>query len=72
MIRCKSNIKLVLSNKATIMTKNVIICIGIGEYKQNQINIPGNKKNVLYNVDKLSMFKDTHVIVLGGGHSAID
>jgi thioredoxin reductase (NADPH) len=65
-------IKIVLSKGRVVFTNNVLICSGLGTHTTNEIDIPGNKKRVIYTVNNIKIFKDKQVVVLGGGYSAVD
>jgi thioredoxin reductase (NADPH) len=68
----KKQIKITLSTGRIVYTKSVLICSGLGTHVTNSIDVPGNKKRVIYAVNNTRIFKDKLVVVLGGGYSAVD
>jgi thioredoxin reductase (NADPH) len=72
-LKTKDGFKLTLSNKQTVATKAIIIATGPGMFTPNRLDINGaSQSNVQYNVNELSSYKNKHVVVLGGGDSAVD
>jgi thioredoxin reductase (NADPH) len=62
-----------LSNGEQIGTKAIVIATGLGMFTPNRLEIKGlASHNVHYNVEELDVYKDKHVIILGGGDSAVD
>lgn len=57
-------------------TKTIIITAGNGAFEPRKLDIEGaekyEEKNLHYFVTNLEQFKDQHVLLLGGGDSAVD
>lgn len=57
-------------------TKTIIITAGNGAFEPRRLNIGNSEefegKNLFYYVKDINQFKDQHVLVLGGGDSAVD
>ena len=57
-------------------TKTIIITAGNGAFQPRKLNIPGCEQfenvNLHYHVKDMNMYKDQHVLLLGGGDSAVD
>lgn len=64
------------TNRGTHLTKTMIITAGNGAFAPRKLNIPDCEKfentNLHYFVQDMSVFKDQHVMLLGGGDSAVD
>jgi thioredoxin reductase (NADPH) len=72
-LKTKDEFKLMLSNKQTVSAKAIIIATGPGMFTPNRLDIKGsNQPNVQYNVNELTSYKNKHVVILGGGDSAVD
>ncbi len=60
----------------THLTKSVIITAGNGAFAPRRLNIGDSESfegvNLHYYVQDMSIFKDEHVLLLGGGDSAVD
>jgi thioredoxin reductase (NADPH) len=58
------------------LSKAVVICAGIGAFAPNKLKVPGIEKfeglSVNYCVKEISTFRNKHVLVIGGGDSAVD
>lgn len=58
------------------LTRTVIITAGNGAFEPRRLNLNGCEKfegiNLHYYVDDMDRYKDEHVILLGGGDSAVD
>lgn len=57
-------------------TKTIIITAGNGAFEPRKLNVDGAEKfegkNLHYFVTNMNQFKDEHVLLLGGGDSAVD
>ncbi|VEU82168.1 NAD(P)/FAD-dependent oxidoreductase [Acholeplasma hippikon] len=62
----------VITNKQTLLTKNILIAHGGGGFVPQKLKLDKEYDNVLYFVKDLTIFKDKKVAVLGGGDSALD
>ncbi|QHW30735.1 NAD(P)/FAD-dependent oxidoreductase [Paenibacillus rhizovicinus] len=66
----------VVTDKTTHYAKSVIITAGVGAFEPRRLELDGaarfEKSNLHYFISDLSQFKDRHVIVSGGGDSAVD
>lgn len=58
------------------LTKTIIITAGNGAFEPRRLNVPHCEKfeqtNLHYFVNDMNQFKDEHVLLLGGGDSAVD
>ncbi|MDR3330161.1 MAG: NAD(P)/FAD-dependent oxidoreductase [Mycoplasmataceae bacterium] len=72
-IKNRNDFQLTLCNKEVINTKAVVIATGPGMFTPNRLDIKGaTQNNVQYNVCDLSTYKNKHLVILGGGDSAVD
>ena len=59
-----------------IHCKAVVIAAGNGAFSHVQLKLPGlekfNNKQLFYRINNIEQFQNQHVVVLGGGDSAID
>lgn len=57
-------------------TKTIILATGFGALKSSKLDIEGAEKyegrNLHYTVESMRHFKDKHVLISGGGNSALD
>src|SRR5690625_3809722 len=57
-------------------SRTIIISAGNGAFEPRRLNIPSAEKfegiNLHYHVDDMNRYKDEHVLLLGGGDSAVD
>lgn len=57
-------------------TKTIIIAAGNGAFEPRRLDLPGccarEGAQLHYHVDDMNQFKDEHVLILGGGDSAVD
>lgn len=64
------------TDKGTHYTKTILLTSGIGSFMPRKLSVPGadeyEGKNLHYKVKDINHFKDTNVLVLGGGDSALD
>ncbi|UVI31746.1 NAD(P)/FAD-dependent oxidoreductase [Paenibacillus spongiae] len=67
---------MVKTDKATHYAKAVIITAGVGAFEPRRLELPEaakfEKKNLHYFVSDLQQFKNQHVLINGGGDSAVD
>jgi ferredoxin/flavodoxin---NADP+ reductase len=70
------NFLLTSHNGERHLTRTIILATGFGTLKSARLGISGAEKyegkNLHYSVEKLSDFKDKHVLISGGGNSAVD
>lgn len=68
--------KLTAQNKEVHYSKVIIITAGNGAFEPRRLNINNCEKfedtNLHYYVKDMSQYKDQHVVILGGGDSAVD
>ncbi|MCZ8534456.1 NAD(P)/FAD-dependent oxidoreductase [Psychrobacillus psychrodurans] len=64
------------TDKNVHYSKTILLTSGIGSFQPRKLNVPGvteyEGKNLHYNVKSLEAFRDSDVLVLGGGDSALD
>lgn len=64
------------TDKEVHFTRTILLTSGIGSFQPRKLNVPGaaeyEGKNLHYKVKNLQDFKDSTVLVLGGGDSALD
>ncbi len=64
------------TNRGIHYSKAVLITAGIGAFSPRRVNIPGELefegKGVSYNVADPEEYRDTDVLIIGGGDSAVD
>lgn len=63
-----------LSNNEVVEVKYVILATGNGFFAPNLLEVPGAKDHphIHYLVNDQNQFKNKHIVVLGGGDSAVD
>ncbi|OFD77741.1 NAD(P)/FAD-dependent oxidoreductase [Bacillus mycoides] len=65
-----------ITNKGVHYSKTILITSGIGAFEPRKLNISNAKeyegKNLYYQVKDINHFKDSKVLVCGGGDSAVD
>ena len=68
--------KLTAANKNVHYSKVIIITAGNGAFAPRRLNIPNCERfeatNLHYFVREMNRYKDEHVVILGGGDSAVD
>ncbi|MFD0960351.1 NAD(P)/FAD-dependent oxidoreductase [Paenibacillus chungangensis] len=66
----------VVTDKASHHAKAVVITAGVGAFSPRKLSLPEaesfEKNNLHYFVGDLQRFKDKHVLISGGGDSAVD
>lgn len=64
------------TDKSVHYSKTILLTSGIGSFQPRRLNVPGvadyEGKNLHYKVKNLEDFRDSDVLVLGGGDSALD
>ncbi len=64
------------TDKATHLTRTVVICAGVGAFAPNKLNAPGVNElegvGVHYFVKEKAAFADKNLLIVGGGDSAVD
>ncbi|MFZ0577438.1 MAG: NAD(P)/FAD-dependent oxidoreductase [Psychrobacillus psychrotolerans] len=64
------------TDKNVHYSKTILLTSGIGSFQPRKLNVPGaadyEGKNLHYKVRSLEEFRDSDVLVLGGGDSALD
>lgn len=64
------------TDKNVHYSKTILLTSGIGSFQPRKLNVPGaadyESKNLHYKVRNLEEFRNTDVLVLGGGDSALD
>ena len=64
------------TDKTVHYSKTILLTSGIGSFQPRKLKVPGAEeyegKNLHYKVKDLTDFKDSNVLVLGGGDSALD
>ncbi|MEK3979883.1 NAD(P)/FAD-dependent oxidoreductase [Psychrobacillus sp. FSL K6-2836] len=64
------------TDKNVHYSKTILLTSGIGSFQPRKLNVPGaaeyEGKNLHYKVKNLENFRDSNVLVLGGGDSALD
>lgn len=66
----------ITSTKETHYTKTIIITAGNGAFQPRRLNVGNSDQfegvNLHYHVNDMRQFKEQHVLLLGGGDSAVD
>ncbi|SHE81309.1 thioredoxin reductase (NADPH) [Seinonella peptonophila] len=64
------------TDKYTYQSRSVIITAGVGAFEPRKLNLPGverfEQSNLHYFVNQMEDFRDQHVLIAGGGDSAVD
>jgi thioredoxin reductase (NADPH) len=64
------------TDKATHLTRTVVICAGVGAFAPNKLNAPGVNElegvGVHYFVKEKAAFQGKNLLIVGGGDSAVD
>ena len=64
------------TDKGTHLTRTVVIAAGVGAFEPTRLKAPGvddmDGHGVHYFVKQKSVFKDKHLLIVGGGDSAVD
>ncbi len=72
----KDDVFTLTTNNATHYTKSILITGGIGAFEPRKLNLEHaalyENSNLHYSVKDLNAFKDSRVLVCGGGDSALD
>jgi ferredoxin/flavodoxin---NADP+ reductase len=57
-------------------SRSVIVCAGVGAFEPKRLDVPGLRelegKGVHYFAKRVEDFRDHHVVIVGGGDSAVD
>jgi thioredoxin reductase len=57
-------------------SRTVIVCAGVGAFEPKRLDVPGLRelegKGVHYFAKRVEDFRDKHVVIVGGGDSAVD
>jgi thioredoxin reductase (NADPH) len=65
-----------LHGRTDHVARTVIICAGIGSFQPKTLPLPNadqfHNRGLYYAVTRLDDFKDKHVLIVGGGDSAVD
>ena len=65
-----------VTTKGVHYARTILITAGNGAFKARTLGLPGEENyaesNLYYSINDLSVFKDRHVMVFGGGDSAVD
>ncbi|WP_141500080.1 NAD(P)/FAD-dependent oxidoreductase [Paenibacillus luteus] len=66
----------IITDKTTHYSKSIVITAGIGAFEPRRLDLPEarrfEKTNLNYFVNDLSMYAGKHVVINGGGDSAVD
>jgi len=64
------------TNKTTHFTKNLLISAGIGAFEPNKLPLKNAEKyegkGIYYHVKDKNIFRDKHILIIGGGDTALD
>ena len=64
------------TTRADRFSKSVIICAGVGAFEPKRLDAPGIRElegnGVHYFAKRVEDFRDKHVVIVGGGDSAVD
>ena len=70
------NIIKIETNKTTHFTKNLLISAGIGAFEPNKLLLKNadkyEGKGIYYHVKNKNIFRDKHILIIGGGDTALD
>ncbi len=74
--RMSDNIIKIETNNTTHFTKNLLISAGIGAFEPNKLPLQNAEKyegkGIYYHVKDKDIFKDKHILIIGGGDTALD
>ncbi|MBA2521236.1 MAG: NAD(P)/FAD-dependent oxidoreductase [Chloroflexia bacterium] len=64
------------TSRGQYLTRTVIVCAGVGAFEPKRIDVPGilelEGRGVHYFAKRVESFRDRHVVIVGGGDSAVD
>lgn len=74
--KISSNFEIQLENQPSIVSKTVILAVGIGAFTPKKLEVPGllERENlcVHYRLKPLNYYSEQDVLIVGGGDSALD
>lgn len=72
----ENNLFTIKTDKGIHFSKTIIIAAGNGSFQPRRLNVEGHelfeKKQLHYYIKNMTDFKDQHVVLCGGGDSAVD
>ena len=64
------------TTKGDRWSRTVIVCAGVGAFEPKRLDVPGLRelegKGIHYFAKRVEDFRDKHVVIVGGGDSAVD